>query len=275
MAVGSLSFMRSFNEGQTITEVQKFPLGVVQADTEGNRWSYVEFSGAVNAGDWVADTTQAVAATNVLHGNTDAGVGDSGDKIIPVTSSILPEDREYAGAYGIISAGGSVDDMFIIDDVETRTGYRAVHITLINPATGEPDESRGLTANLSNTSALQLSYVGRVATGGANSVGSARGFAQVAVSATQASAAGRRGFGWVQQSGIAMVNKSAAGAGDGAFSLAANGDVLPAAGGTAGRLLNMGDAAGLRMADINIVNNAFRRSYPSLLPVGSGAPALR
>lgn len=271
-------YSMNFRDGTEIHDEQKLALGQLGLDDRGNVWSYVEFSGAVGVGDWVADTTGPLGAANL------ANDIEAGQRYfdVPYASGahVIKDDLVFEGAYGRVTAGGSAGDIFFVsalEDIPAQNKQR-VHVKMLGNGSGRRDADAGWTADFNGTTAIVLEYVGRVAQGEVATRGLARGVAQVAVSANEASGLGRRGFGWVQQTGIGLVDKAGGGGGI-PLTLEASGKMAAAAVVVTdilgGRSLAGAAAAGLRLADIDIRNTASRMFGPVKRPVGYGQPALR
>ena len=268
---GALKLMRGFDGGRTIDEVQRHALGELGQDTLGNRWSYVEFQSAVNAGQWVGDgvVTSALGVGAAAVGTDDLEF-----------DTALSADYEHIGAYGIVVAGGGAGQGFVITELDSnRTKAK---IALLNTAGAGGDrvfDGSGWAVALTGASTVLLNYPGLVSPGGTgatNNPGLARGVAQVDVTSAQASGANNRGFGWVQQSGIGVCRLDASAAnvaGDRRLNFAAAGLFLGGTTGTAGAYALATYNPGtddLILARIDIENTATRWYAPAERPLGYG-----
>lgn len=263
-------YAMNMREGQDVHSQQKHALGQLGLDNRGNRWTYVQFSGAIGVGQWAADEVVTLATADIVNANS-----RTTNHYFDVTETAFKDDDKFGdervveGAYGVVHAGGSAGDNFIIDSLELLpdnvTGHMRIHVMIIDTATGLPDKDKNWSANFNGTTNIQLSYVGRVrsaADSDAGEIGFARGVAQKAIATGDAGK-----FGWLRQSGIALVNVTGTD-NSGRLNLAINGGIASAAGGTLGRVLTPA-RAGLVLADIDIVNSASRLTFPPQRAVGA------
>ena len=108
---GSRVHMMGFDEGKGISVEQKFALGQIGQDRIGNRWSYVQFTDAVEVGEWVADSTISGAVLVV----TEASPNE-----LIVATSRFTTGEVYRGAVGLIVSGTGAGQAFVITGQYTQ-----------------------------------------------------------------------------------------------------------------------------------------------------------
>ena len=287
MAATGRFFAMGFREGQRLETTQKHALGELGLDERGNVWSYVEFTTAVSPGQWVMDREETITAARIV------STGDQSDHDyfqIATGQTALTDAFVLEGSYGTITGGGAHGNAFVLDEIsaDRRTG----HVKMLTDGAQRVSTDSTWSADFNSTTAIALACVGSVQVGDDDNVGRARGVAQYAVSADQASNANprRRAFGWVLQQGIgvALMDRTAAnnpvGIGNSrVIYLEDSGNFDGGTvGGTAvpgGRALadypDSGTDDRLVLADIQIVNTASRWGAPPSLPLGYGSPAIQ
>lgn len=267
---GSRMYMLGFDEGREVSVEQKFALGSLGQDRIGNRWSYVQFTAALQVGEWVADR---------LHtGEVDVATA-SDDELIIATSDLQSGDV-YRGAFGLVTSSTGAKQGFVITGVYTQGTNTHFQIHVLNDATSRKSRTKWATA-LTATSKVTLMKTGVVVKGVAGSAEFVRGVVQTTVPAPET---GVLRFGWVQQTGVALcalngtnlvaANKSLNySTTDGRF-VGINGTTGPA------RRLSYVDyantAGDVVLAEIRIENNATSPvEAPRQGPIGLGPAVIR
>ena len=164
---GSRVYQMGFDEGKDVGGVQQFALGLIGQDRIGQRWSYVQFTAALSAGQWVADYQEPIIQPVA---NAD------GELIIP-TASLADADYVYRGSFGLISEGAGRGQGFVITGSQVNGANTHFSIQLIHDV-NDVDSGTELSPAMAASSRIQLLLPGVVVLGVVASVALARGVVQ-------------------------------------------------------------------------------------------------
>ena len=227
----SLAMMKTFKDGQGLSDKQELALGEIGLDKIGQRWSYCLFQENLVAGQWVADFRAAPNGGIAVH-----ALPSSVDELYLE----VEQDKLYAlagdmRAEFIVGAYGEIDNIgFVV------TGWEKIPNTTpatarmsVRPLHNDDDVLRGNEWPALPTGSLTTIYLpGRIDNHDQGSPLDIRGVVQRDVTASDSDPK----YGWVLQKGIGVcaISTTAGGAAAGERFLA------PDAGTTATRLRRFG-----------------------------------
>lgn len=256
-------YAMNFRDGQVVSREQKLALGQLGLDDRGNVWSYVEFSGNADyaIGNWVSDRESLSLPVGNNQGFSNGWFTVTSHATI---TALTGKTFVSEGAYGLITGGAGIGEAFLLDEIHSNQ----LHVVPLREKwSTTPDD----------TSVLAFFFPGTVVLGGTTNVHKARGVVQVAVDVPTTDTEGP--FGWVQQSGAGLVDRTGAIAQNAALTLEASsvmsGGAVAATDVVAARALGLVPAGTTPvLADIDITNNASRPFGPARHPIGFGQPNL-